>query len=460
MNQIKCPHCGKEFTVDETSYNSIVQQIRDHVFNEELNKRLNSEVELALEKEKMTSLKKTSELEAQISTLQSEIENMSNAAELDKKNAVEEYAQKLTEAVVESNKLRQELEDSTNRKDMEIDKAISEERLRSQNEINKYKNELTELQGKYSTSIAEANLKMDRAVQEEKNKYAQMRQEYETQIATNEANYQASLKMVNDELDRVKEHKLALTTKGVGEDLEQYCKMKFDEIRMSAYRTATFEKDNDISEKTKGDFIFRDYKDGIEYVSIMFEMKNESDATGKKQTNESFFKKLDEDRKKKNCDYAVLVSMLEQDNDYYNQGIVEVYQYPKMYVVRPNMFLNIISLIRNSSLDIVDTKVQLENARQTNLDVNSFKANVEKIINTVQTHNKNANAQFEKTVEFIDKTIDNLQNAKDALLKVGGHLLKEENKLLELQDVKTLTKNTPKVAQMFAATEEGNVIDG
>ena len=456
MNQIKCPNCGKEFTVDELSYNSIVKQIRDHEFNEELKKKdedyeekLKTAIALALEKERSAQNMEKNALEAQIQSLKADLDKNSKEAQLDKSKALEDLKDQLNQYENDNIRLKQQLEGINEKTTMSIDKAVADEKLKFQEEMNKKERELSELNGKLTTLSVKADLDLNN-----------VRQEYENRINTEKVQYENEIKLVKDELERVKEHKLALSTKGVGEDLEQYCKTEFEKVRMTAYRNASFEKDNTVVEGTKGDFIFRDYQDGVEYISIMFEMKNESDTSRNHQTNESFFKKLDEDRRKKNCEYAVLVSMLEQDNDYYNQGIVEVYQYEKMYVVRPNMFLNIISLLRNAALDIVSTKQELENARATNIDVNTFKSTVSDIISKVQTHNKNATTQFEKTIKYLDETIESLKDAKEALLLAGSHLSKEEKKLLELEDTKLLTKKAPKVAQMFAAADEDNVIEG
>ncbi|MBR4611016.1 MAG: DUF2130 domain-containing protein [Erysipelotrichaceae bacterium] len=467
MNQIKCPNCGKEFTVDELSYNSIVKQIRDHEFAEELKKKdadyqekLDSAITLALEKERLSQTTEKNELQATIQSLKADLDKNSKEAELDKNKALEEMREKLNQYENDNIRLKQQLDGIDEKMNMSIEKAISDERLKFQEELSRKDKELSDLNGQLNTMSVKADLDLNNAVNEQKNIQSSMKQEYEARIAADNIRYENELNLVKDELERVKEHKLALSTKGVGEDLEQYCLMEFNKVRMSAYRNASFEKDNTVTGGTKGDFIFRDYNDGVEYISIMFEMKNEAENSRNHQTNEQFFKKLDEDRRKKNCEYAVLVSMLEQDNDYYNQGIVEVYQYEKMYVVRPNMFLNIISLLRNAALDIVSTKQELENARATNIDVNTFKSTVSDIISKVQTHNKNATAQFEKTIKYLDETIDSLKDAKEALLLAGSHLSKEEKKLLELEDTKLLTKKAPKVAQMFAAADEDNVVEG
>ena len=467
MNQIKCPNCGKEFTVDELSYNSIVKQIRDHEFAEELKKKdadyqekLDSAITLALEKERLSQTTEKNELQATIQSLKADLDKNSKEAELDKNKALEEMREKLNQYENDNIRLKQQLDGIDEKMNMSIEKAISDERLKFQEELSRKDKELSDLNGQLNTMSVKADLDLNNAVNEQKNIQSSMKQEYEARIAADNIRYENELNLVKDELERVKEHKLALSTKGVGEDLEQYCLMEFNMVRMSAYRNASFEKDNTVTGGTKGDFIFRDYNDGVEYISIMFEMKNEAENSRNHQTNEQFFKKLDEDRRKKNCEYAVLVSMLEQDNDYYNQGIVEVYQYEKMYVVRPNMFLNIISLLRNAALDIVSTKQELENARATNIDVNTFKSTVSDIISKVQTHNKNATAQFEKTIKYLDETIDSLKDAKEALLLAGSHLSKEEKKLLELEDTKLLTKKAPKVAQMFAAADEDNVVEG
>lgn len=467
MNQIKCPNCGEVFTIDESSYESIVNRIKNEQFERELSIREKAskekfEAELELLKERLANENKGSlqdkdktieDLKHQQMMLEKDFE-AKLAKELAKKDSErQELATRANDAVA---KLKADIEGLKSKIDSikteekaKADKAIAESEMRLSESLNTSKMKIAELTHQLESKETESELKIEKAVSAERAEKEKQLAELNNQLVVSQQKYELELQMTKEELERVKEHKLALTTKAVGEDLEQYCKREFDKVRMMGYRTATFEKDNDASDGTKGDFIFRDYKDGTEYISIMFEMKNENDATKTKHKNADFFDKLDKDRKKKDCEYAVLVSMLEQEDEFYNQGIVEVYDYEKMYVVRPQMFLQLISLLRNAALSVADTKYALEEARRSNLDLTHFQENVGEVIRLATKHNNNARAQFSTAIKDIDDAIKKLTDTKEALLKVGGHMDKEEGKLLELQDIKKLTKDAPTVRKIF-----------
>ena len=266
--------------------------------------------------------------------------------------------------------------------------------------------------------------------------------------------YENELKMKDEELERLKDFKLRQSTKMVGEDLEQFCLNEFNKIRMTAFPNAYFEKDNDIKTGSKGDFIFKEEKNGIEIISIMFEMKNEVSTTTKKHKNEDFFKELDKDRREKNCEYAVLVSMLESDNDYYNTGIVDVsYRYDKMYVVRPEFFIQIISLLRNAALNSLQYKEELAVVKNQQLDIQNFESNMLAFKDAFSRNYRIASEKFKTAIDEIDKTIEHLQKTKAALLSSENNLRLANNKAENLS-IKKLTKNAESVRQMFAEQKE------
>ena len=286
-----------------------------------------------------------------------------------------------------------------------------------------------------------------------------------TEKATTETQHKNELELINDAhvkeirdkdilIGYYKDLKTKMSTKMVGETLEQHCSIEFNKIRASAFPDAYFEKDNDAKSGSKGDFIFRDYSDGVEYISIMFEMKNENDTTATKHKNEDFFKELDKDRREKGCEYAVLVSMLESDNELYNEGIVDVsYRYPKMYVVRPQFFISLISLLRNASKNAVEYKKQLIIAQNQNLDIRSFENNLLDFREKFGNNYRIASEKFQTAIAEIDKTIDHLQKVKEGLIGSERQLRLANDKAQELS-VKKLTKNCPTVAAMFEELDQ------
>ena len=257
------------------------------------------------------------------------------------------------------------------------------------------------------------------------------------------------MKLREEEIERLKEFKAKQSTKMIGESLEQHCMTQFNQIRMTAFPNAYFEKDNDISTGSKGDFIFRESDEGTEFISIMFEMKNEMDTTATKHKNEDFFKELDKDRNEKNCEYAVLVSLLESDNDLYNNGIVDVsYRYPKMFVIRPQFFIPIISLLRNAALNSLDYQKKLVEVQNQQLDIYNFEENLSVFKDSFANSFRKATDRYNDAIDSIDKAISNLQKVRDNLVKSGNHL-NTANKKLEDVSIKRLTKNAPSVKEMF-----------
>lgn len=410
MNELKCPHCGEVFQIDENGYNQIIKQVRDSEFQKDL-------------KERQKELEKNTENTIEIEKLKKEKEK----EELLKKKETE-----ISLKNQEIEKLKNELKNSQTKQDLAIAQIVE----KKNEEIAKKTKEIFTLQSSLSNKenerkIAETELKKE------------LMDKYENE-----------LKMKDEELERLKDFKLRQSTKMVGEDLEQFCLNEFNKIRMTAFSNAYFEKDNDIKTGSKGDFIFKEEKNGIEIISIMFEMKNEVSTTTKKHKNEDFFKELDKDRREKNCEYAVLVSMLEADNDYYNTGIVDVsYRYDKMYVVRPEFFIQIISLLRNAALNSLQYKEELAVVKNQQLDIQNFESNMLAFKDAFSRNYRIASEKFKTAIDEIDKTIEHLQKTKAALLSSENNLRLANNKAENLS-IKKLTKNAESVRQMFAEQKE------
>lgn len=410
MNELKCPHCGEVFQIDENGYNQIIKQVRDSEFQKDL-------------KERQKELEKNTENTIEIEKLKKEKEK----EELLKKKETE-----ISLKNQEIEKLKNELKNSQTKQDLAIAQVVE----KKNEEIAEKTKEIFTLQSSLSNKENERKIAETELKKELMNKY------------------ENELKMKDEELERLKDFKLRQSTKMVGEDLEQFCLNEFNKIRMTAFSNAYFEKDNDIKTGSKGDFIFKEEKNGIEIISIMFEMKNEVSTTTKKHKNEDFFKELDKDRREKNCEYAVLVSMLEADNDYYNTGIVDVsYRYDKMYVVRPEFFIQIISLLRNAALNSLQYKEELAVVKNQQLDIQNFESNMLAFKDAFSRNYRIASEKFKTAIDEIDKTIEHLQKTKAALLSSENNLRLANNKAENLS-IKKLTKNAESVRQMFAEQKE------
>lgn len=401
MADIKCPNCGEIFQVDESDYAQIVKQIRDKEFEDELNRReaaLNDKSQRELEIVRLNQEKKQEEALAR------------KSAEItDKDKEIAELKAKL---------------DSANA-DKKI--AIMEAVDAKEKELREKSDEITTLKSKLELKDAESELS----------------------IKSLKEGYESKLKDKEEQIEYYKDFKARQSTKMIGESLEQHCLIEFNNLRMTAFPNAYFEKDNDATSGSKGDFIFRDYADGVEYISIMFEMKNEADETKTKHKNEDFFKELDKDRKEKKCEYAVLVSLLELDNDYYNNGIVDVsYKYEKMYVVRPQFFIPLISLLRNAALNSLEYKQELQIVRNQQLDLVHFEENMETFKAGFGRNYELASRKFQDAIDEIDKSIKQLERVKEALTSSERNLRLANDKAQELS-IKKLTKNAPSVKAMF-----------
>lgn len=423
-NEIKCPNCGEVFQIDESNYDSIVKQIRDHVFNEEINKRekqfkqeLVQAVELAKSQTVNISKDELNKKDSLIQQLQTELKSKDELTISKVKEALNSSKDKINELELEINTLKNQI----NLKEVETKNKVSEV-------ISAKDKEILELKSVISINDKEAKL----------NEQSIKRK------------YEADINALNQEIQFYKDFKAKQSTKMVGESLEQHCSYEFNRLRPTAFKNAYFEKDNDAKSGSKGDFIFKDYDDeGTEIVSIMFEMKNESDTTATKHKNEHFFKELDKDRNEKGCEYAILVSMLESDNDLYNEGIVDVsYFYPKMYVIRPQFFIPIITLIRNAALNSLIYKKELAIVKSQDIDVTNFEANMNDFKEAFGRNYELASKKFEAAIDEIDKSIDHLQKIKAALTGSENNLRLANNKAQELS-IKKLTKNAPSVAEKF-----------
>lgn len=395
MNEIKCPKCGKVFTIDEASYASIVKQVRDDEFNAEIRSR---ELDFGRDKENALRIAK---------------------AESDK--VLQEQLSKKDSLIQE---LRSRLEQKDSERELAITKAVAQK----------------------DAQLGEKQLEISRlssAIESSKNQYA-------LQERTIKEGFETQLRLRDEEIERLKDFKAKQSTKMVGESLEQFCFDEFNKIRMTAFPTAYFEKDNDARSGSKGDFIYRECdENGVEIISIMFEMKNEMETTATKHKNEDFFKELDKDRREKNCEYAVLVSLLEADSDYYNAGIVDVsYQYEKMYVVRPQCFIPIITLLRNASLNSLKYKQQMEVMRNQNIDITNFEASLNDFKNDFAYNVDQAHKRFDEAIKGIDDTMNKLQKIRDALTKSDDQLRRANNKV-EAVSIKKLTKGNPTMAAKF-----------
>lgn len=451
MQEIRCPKCNEVFQVDDSGYSQIVQQVRDKEFEkeaarraEELEKAKNSELkilEMEYEKKLESALSEKSgditDKEKRITELEARLENIENEKQLavanavrERENSFSEESRKAQKAISDKESLIKQLElqlqQAQSLQQAALDKAKSENALA----IAKKDNEINELNSQLKTKDNEAELRC-RAIEEK---------------------YAIELKNKDELIEQYKDFKARLSTKMVGETLEQHCLTQFNSLRMSAFPNAYFEKDNDARSGSKGDFIFRESsEDGIEFISIMFEMKNEMDTTATKHKNEDFFKELDKDRNEKGCEYAVLVSMLEADNEFYNAGIVDVsYKYPKMYVIRPQFFIPLISLLRNAARNSLEYKRELAMAKAQQVDLTNFEKNITDFKTAFSRNYQLASDKFKTAIDEIDKTIIHLQKTKDALLSSENNLRLANNKAEEQLTIKKLTKNAPSIKEEFA----------
>lgn len=415
MNEIKCPKCGTTFQIDEFYYDSIIKQIKTKEFNQELEKR----EQMLLNEQK-------------------------NAIKLQEITLEKEFNTKLQEKELEITKLTNKLDNIEKEKQERIDSTKKDLETIYQEKYNELNLKVVDLENSLKLKEMENKNNLD----ELKNKLEIENKEYKIKEQNIKEVYENKLKSKDEIIDYYKDLKARQSTKMIGESLEKHCQEEFNKLR-PLFKDAYFEKDNDIKTGSKGDFIFRDYHDNQEFVSIMFEMKNEDDKTATKHKNEDFFKELDKDRKEKNCEYAVLVSLLEIDNDYYNTGITDVsYRYPKMYVIRPQFFIPIITLIRGVAMNALNYKLELEELKNQNIDISNFENNMNAFKEGFARNYRLASDKFKKAIEEIDKTIDHLQKTKEALLSSENNLRIANNKADDLT-IKKLCNNAKSVERMF-----------
>ncbi len=434
MNDIICPHCNKAFKIDETGYADIVKQVRDSEFDQQLHDRLAlaekeklTAVELATAKAASALQKAAAEKDSEIQALQSQLKSGDDSKAL----AVSQAVSKLER---ERDALANQLAQAKREMQAASELSAAEQRLALNEAISKVEKERDGLKSG-----------LERAAMEKQVAEAALRDKYETQI-----------KDRDDAIERLRDMKAKLSTKMVGETLEQHCETEFNRIRATAFPRAYFEKDNDSRTGSKGDYIFKDSnEEGTEIVSIMFEMKNEDDRTATKQKNEDFLKELDKDRIEKGCEYAVLVSLLEPESELYNTGIVDVfYRYPKMYVIRPQFFIPIITLLRNAALNSLKYKSELALVRSQNVDITNFESQLEVFKTGFSRNYDLASRQFETAIDEIDKSISHMQKTKDALLKTANNLRLANDKAQDVT-IKRLTKGNPTMADKFSELDGG-----
>ena len=406
MQEIKCPKCGEVFQVDESGYSAIVKQVRDKEFSKEIQNR---EAQFESEKESAILLAKL------------ETEKMFNEKLNKKENELSEVEVKKDKEIAE---LKNKLATFDKDKELEINKLIA----KLNTELSEKDSHIATLKGEKALTEKECQLK-EQSLKEQ---------------------YEEKLRFKEEEIARYKDFKSKLSTKMVGESLEQHCEIEFNQLRATGFKNAYFEKDNDAKTGSKGDYIYRDKNaEGIEFISIMFEMKNEMDTTSTKKKNEDFLKELDKDRREKNCEYAVLVSLLEPESELYNAGIVDMsHRYPKMYVIRPQFFIPIITLLRNAASNSLEYKRELEIIKAQNVDVSNFEAEMNDFKDKFSRNFRLASEKFQKAIEEIDKTIDHLQKTKEALLSSENNLRLANSKAEDLS-IKRLTKNNPTMAAKF-----------
>ena len=434
MHEINCPHCKKAFKVDEAGYADILKQVRDHEFEKQLHERLELAEQDKQNAVELATSKVTRELDKASAAKDAEIK------ELQAKLAAGEDAQKL--AVMEAlTALEKERDTLAN----ELKQAAHDKQAAAELAEAKRLNELQQATAAKETQLQNLKSELERAQWEKQLEATALKDRYEAQIKDREG-----------EIERLRDMKARLSTKMVGETLEQHCETEFNRIRATAFAHAYFEKDNDARSGSKGDYIFRDYgvaegtdETGTETVSIMFEMKNESDETATKKKNEDFLKELDKDRNEKGCEYAVLVSLLEPDSELYNTGIVDVsHRYPKMYVIRPQFFIPIITLLRNAAQNSLKYKAELALVKSQNIDITNFESDLDAFKTGFARNYELASKKFKTAIDEIDKTIDHLQKTKNALLGSENNLRLANNKADDLS-VKKLTKRNPTMAAMF-----------
>jgi hypothetical protein len=467
MHEIICPHCSKAFKIDEAGYADILKQVRDNDFEKQLHERLElaeqdkqSAIELAKTRVASELQKAASAKDAEIQELKAKIE----AGEVARQLAVTQALSKVEkERDVLANELEKAKQDRQSASELAEAKLLSELQKTAatkEAEIQDLKAKLEAREVAQKLAITEAVSVIEKQRDELKNGLDRAALEKQLSETALKDKFETQLKDRDEAIERLRDMKARLSTKMVGETLEQHCEIEFNRLRATAFAKAYFEKDNDARSGSKGDYIFRDLDDaGTEIVSIMFEMKNESDETATKKKNEDFFKELDKDRSEKGCEYAVLVSLLEPESELYNGGIVDVsHRYPKMYVVRPQFFIPIITLLRNAALNSLKYKSELALMREQNIDITNFEAELETFKSAFGKNYDLASRRFKTAIDEIDKSIDHLQKTKESLLGTDRNLRLANDKAQDVT-IKKLTRGNPTMATKFAELERPDNAD-
>lgn len=461
MHEIQCPHCGKAFTVDQAGYADILKQVRDREFEQQLHERLElaeQDKQKALELARATASGERQQAEAakdaEIRDLQAKLE----AGETERRLAVSEAlgaVEKQRDALAnELEQAKREQRAAAELAEAKLAAELRQSAAEKESEIQSLRSKLESIELSQKLAITEAV----GAVEKERDelKSGLDRAELEKQLAERalKERYEMQLRDRDEAIERLRDMKARLSTKMIGETLEQHCETTFNQIRATAFPNAYFEKDNDARTGSKGDFIFRDLDlAGIEIVSIMFEMKNEADGTATKHRNEDFLKELDKDRREKGCEYAVLVSLLEPESELYNSGIVDVsHRYPKMYVIRPQFFIPLITLLRNAAMNALKYKTELEQVKAQNIDITHFEEHLDKFKDAFGRNYDLASRQFQDAIDRIDKSILEMQRVKESLLKSENNLRLANDKAQGVT-IKKLTRGNPTMQAKFAELE-------
>lgn len=465
MSEIKCPHCGESFTVDEASYANILQQVRTKEFSQEVHDRLEqikvqnlSEQQLLVEKTKREYDQLIEKKNRELLDLQARIASSGQEKQIAIKDVEAQLQEKLANQSLIINELKSRIES------FDVEKSLTRQEAKQESNevINELKIKLSQLESEKKELDMQSQMSLSNALAEKNNELMMLKNSlelkeretaFEKQNIANE--YELKLKMKEEEIAFYKDFKARQSTKMIGETLEQHCEIEFNRLRMTAFKNATFGKDNDVVGNTKGDYIYREFDDnGVEIISIMFEMKNEADTTATKKKNEQFLDKLHKDRTDKKCEYAILVSMLEADNELYNNGIVDVsYVHEKMYVVRPQFFIPIITLLRNAALNSLAYKQELQLVKSQNIDITNFENDLDTFKSAFSRNYELASKKFGAAIEQIDKSIDQLTKVKQSLLDSDRNLRLANDKADSLT-VKKLTKNNPTMKAKFEALED------
>ena len=457
MNDIRCPNCGTAFKIDETGYADILKQIRDHEFDEQITKRLElaerekrDAVELAKTQAQSLLQAAAAEKDALIQELKAQVQAAEVAKQLALKEAlgaVEQERDALKNQLANAQRDRDAAEQLA---EVQRAKELQDANRQKEEEIQALKAQLQAKQVEQQLAVTQAVNQIEKERDQLNSQLSQAQMEKEISQNALKEKYEQQIKDRDEAIERLKDMKARLSTKMLGETLEQHCEVAFNQLRATAFSRAYFEKDNDARTGSKGDFIFKDFDEqGTEIVSIMFEMKNEADTTATKKRNEDFLKELDKDRNEKGCEYAVLVSLLESDSDLYNTGIVDMgYRYPKMYVVRPQFFIPMITLLRNAATNALKYKQELALIKEQNIDITHFEENLENFKDAFSKNYDIASRKFQTAVAEIDKSIDHLQKTKDALLSSDRQLRLANDKAQDVT-IKKLTRNNETMTQKF-----------